>query len=645
MLEPSQRLRNAVIEGNLPIVRRLIARFPELWLNVDSSNKGWSNLHYASFYGNYLICFHLVSYINKNLGSIHKQYTSLDLLTFDGLTVLHLCVIKHHSQTLHYLLQEFPGRLWLNFPGGETQQTPIQHSCIYGFAEGVNLLLEFGANWELQDSNGDTCLHLCFQYGNLDCIRAIYKFVVMNYKDKEKSQLKISQFEAIKNKKGWVGSDYSSSFDLISSYKHLKKELFALNFDFQESMVLTDISSSNSSLLNLNAANNQSQTSLSDNKVLSSPIVPMSQGISAISKIENDDRLSPTPMNVTIPATVGNVATTTTTTTTKTGGRAHSQSLPAAPLDMPVSKPNKHSSSTTRSRSNTSYNYRPPIPINTGNIMVSPRTANPPHTPTVSKAQSLKSVTISPSVRTNSDEAPTSPQSVLSSNSSLNTSPVFHGSTNSGRKKSLSFSKGSGSYQLTSMNMPIGEDDQWPGINYSPTRTTVPSLPQPEHKLVAVQESGQSSRESPTKTTLENPVTLTSTKGNHHTEKEKPISRRSSSASIAANLAFNSSRNTNSNTESPRRRPSLSISTMHEGAVSHSYINRSRSSSGEHTPVLRKSRSSGTLQSTPMQHHAPKNSSSSILQHSSLNRSSNSVNGSSASLRTNVSSINFSRVR
>ena len=146
MLDPSARLRNAVIAGNLAIVKRILSRFPELWLNADPNHQGWSNLHYASYHGHYLICFHLITFINKTLGNLQNEYTTLDLLTFDNLNVLHLCMEHHHSQTLHYLLQEFPGKLWLNSMGGEHNQSPLHYSCKYNFKEGTNLLLEFGAN-------------------------------------------------------------------------------------------------------------------------------------------------------------------------------------------------------------------------------------------------------------------------------------------------------------------------------------------------------------------------------------------------------------------------------------------------------------------------------------------------------------------
>lgn len=199
MLEPLQRMRNAVIEGNLPIVKRILSRFPDLWLNIDPQNQGWSNLHYASFYGHYLICFHLISYMNKTMGNdLQNRFTKLDLLAFDDTTVLHLCMRKKHSQTLHYLLQEFPGKLWLNSLAGELRQTPLHYSCQYNFKEGTTLLLEFGAKWDIQDKNGDTCLHLCFQYGSTGCLYELIKYIVIQSSTKAEAESKIQELEKLR---------------------------------------------------------------------------------------------------------------------------------------------------------------------------------------------------------------------------------------------------------------------------------------------------------------------------------------------------------------------------------------------------------------------------------------------------------------
>lgn len=412
MLEPLERLRNAIKQGNLPITKRLLHRFPELWLNKDSQNNGWSNLHYASYNGNYLICFHLVSFINKNLGDIQKHYSRIDLLSFDELSVIHLPLIHQHSQTLHYLLQEFPGELWLNHPGGSLKQTPLHYSCIYGFKEGIKLLLEFGADWNATDMNGNTCLHLCFQYGNFDCIQDLLKFVLVCCKDKHEGLEVIEKFESTRNEKGWLAIDYAFSFELVKQYRFLKQELFVFNQELSGSMQLNPELTRSSSSFNL--SKESSQISLQENKVLSSPIIPMSQ--SSQSQTQQDQRLYNRNENE------NENSQTSATVSVKT--RAHSQSLPNADPVTDIHA-NRNKSINTRRRSNTLYNYRPPNPVNAN----SPRNSvGGPHTPITSQAvlnttPSLKSVTISPLVRSNGNENPSSPQSAISVSSGISTSP------------------------------------------------------------------------------------------------------------------------------------------------------------------------------------------------------------------------------
>lgn len=552
MLDPLQRLRNAVVQGNLPITKRLVERFPELWLNIDSSHNGWSNLHYASFHGNYLICFYLISFMNKN--NLMDKYSELDLITFDGYSVLHLTMIHHHSQTLHYLLQEFPK--WNNFPGGELKQTPLHYSCVKGFKEGLVLLMEFGADSDATDINGDTCLHLCFQFGSFKCIEALFKFIITRNKDKNTSTSKIKQMEEVQNKKGWCAIDYASTFDLINQYNILKTELLTLNFE--DSIPLSELSSANSSILNL-LNSNHSQTSLQENKILASPIIPMSQS-------QKEGTITPT---------------------NHPKGRAHSQSLP---LKVPDSIMAPTPPKTSRQRSNTNYNYKPPTPIN-ANVIASPRSLTSPKTPVsqntpLHKTPSLKSVTISPSVR-NSDD-------IHSNVSSVNNSPVY------GRKKSLS------AISAPFETNPIEENVQWPAMSDSSVI----------HEFTI---------RSKTKST--SPIHQLGSPQPHKTVR----SRRSSSvSSIAANVAFNRSADN-------RRRPSISTRSS-DSSSSSSYTH-------EDTPELRKSRSSGTLPNAG--YNVLSRSSTTILQppNNNSNQSFGS-NGSSDSLKKgNVNSVSFSRVR
>ena len=105
---------------------------------------------------------------------------------------------KKHAQTLHYLLQEFPGKIWLNSLGGSSRQTPLHYSCIHDFKEGTKLLLEFGAQWTIQDAHGDTCLHLCFQFGSVGCLYELLKYIIIHSKTKEDASEKLRSWRMLK---------------------------------------------------------------------------------------------------------------------------------------------------------------------------------------------------------------------------------------------------------------------------------------------------------------------------------------------------------------------------------------------------------------------------------------------------------------
>lgn len=581
MLEPLERLRNAIIQANLPITKRLLARFPELWLNVDPSHDGWSNLHYASYHGNYLICFHLISFMNQKLGGLTNNYSYLDLISFSELSVIHLSAMKHHSQTLHYLLQEFPGKIWLNFAGGELKQTPLHYSCVNGFKEGVKLLLEFGADWRAQDLNGDTCLHLCFQYGHFACIEELLRFLAS--KCKESLKASIREYEETKNSKGWFAVDYAFDFVLIKNFKALKLELFDLQF--QDSMPIYDTSSDSSSSF--------------ENKILQSPIVPMSQ---------KDEPITPTG---------------TTNPEFPKGRRPHSQSLPSGAVPEGLAK--IKTSTSSRKRSNTTYNLRPPnIPTSLG--------GSPRATPQTPRTPSIKSVTISPSIRKSDEdgkisETDTVPESPLSIQTSFN-SALFM--VDDSRKN------------LSSQMSDLTLEDQWPLINTSPnhiaaqtalaplreSRSSSSSWEIPVNSIgeVAIngfsRSSGERSRSVSVSRENSSPIHQISPSHTQHSpshvQQNKP--RRSSS-----------SRQINGRTslDSPsRRRPSLSQRS-------------SGGTSSEDLPsLIRKIRSSGTL---PISLNGK-----SILAPplTSVGGLGNFSNDSSESLkRSNINSISFSRVR
>lgn len=360
MLEPSERLRNAIVEGNLSITKRLLFRFPELWLNIDYKN-GWNNLHYSSYNGNYLICFHLISFINQfkdqneDLNNILTN--KLDMLTFDKLSPLHLTIMNEHLQTLHYLLTEFPGSYWINHQGGESLQTPLHFCCKFGFIEGLKLLLEKGADYNILDKHKNNLLHISFEFGKFECIKVIINYLYQ----KENGAKLIKSFENSKNEKGWLPVELSKNFKLTKLYKSFKATLLSLS-NSSSSIVDENINLpaySNSSSL-FNNDDEFSINSNSPNKILASPIMSVNEF-----------------------------------------KRAHSQSLPTQ-IEPPV----------IRQRANTSIE-KPPI------------TPTLPVTPILKKTSSLKSLTISPSIRLNTENDHIDLDSTSSSTTTTtNSSPI-----------------------------------------------------------------------------------------------------------------------------------------------------------------------------------------------------------------------------
>lgn len=453
MQEPPQRLRGAIVRGNLAITKRLLARFPELWLNIDPNNNGWCNLHYASYHGNYLVCFHLVSLMNRKRES--STICDLDLITFDNLTVLHMPLMKHHSQTLHFLLQEFSGNQWINHRGGPLARTPLHYCCVHGFADGLKLLLEFGADWTVQDKNGDTCLHLCFEYGHLEGLEELVKFTATRrlkrylqestpeYEDESKEigpkdsklpsgsavnhtksairaavQEDIARFESITNNKGWRAEDYAATFDMAQKYDSLKETW--IDLAVEEELALRHLTGTDSSLsmyvydpihdrlaklslqsldssFHAQASTGSAYSSLAGEAgVLSSPIHLVMQPLLASSRrgsvVENL-------------AEATNALPSLKDAAAETKARQHSRSLPASTPEPPGERPLQ-----TRKRSSTSVAFalRPPplLAIRTP-VLASGSMPQPPSTPLLmelfkadlSKTPSLKSVTISPLVR------------------------------------------------------------------------------------------------------------------------------------------------------------------------------------------------------------------------------------------------------
>lgn len=198
LLDPSIRLREAVITGNLLIVKRLLRRFPDYLTNIDSTN-GWTSLHYASYHGRYLICVYLIQ-----LGHDKREV----MRTFEGDTCVHLALMNGHEQTTHLLLQHFPQHI--DRPG-KHGRTPVHIACIHDYYQCLSLLVGVGAKLTIPDDDGETPLHVCLEYGSVNCMKQLlFNGGIVD--------------DNVKNKYNWRPSDVAETFEMAKQYSKLLKE-------------------------------------------------------------------------------------------------------------------------------------------------------------------------------------------------------------------------------------------------------------------------------------------------------------------------------------------------------------------------------------------------------------------------------------
>ncbi|KAG7795631.1 hypothetical protein KL929_003982 [Ogataea haglerorum] len=221
MIDPSVRLRSAIVDGQLPIVARLLNRYPDLLDNIDPAN-GWSNLHYAAYHDRLEICDLLLRRIaDRARGPTagvyraarhtppprsYAQITSEDeiKLTFQHDTVIHTACSNNAHRSLELLLAYFSVCIDQR---GHHGYTASHVCCVANFALCLGVLLENGAYPNIQDDDGNSPLHLALEYGALDCVDLLVAY-------KADGQLV--------NNAGWKPEDLAYDFEVLSRYKAMQ---------------------------------------------------------------------------------------------------------------------------------------------------------------------------------------------------------------------------------------------------------------------------------------------------------------------------------------------------------------------------------------------------------------------------------------
>ena len=187
-------LHHAAHNGKLEVVSFLAGHSdPDI-----RGNRNWTPLHFACRQGHLEVVKHLVEVCNasanaedeggRNAGHFAACSGNLDLIRFldqkeglvsghqcrAGCTVLHYAAFEGHLDTIRFLASRKGG-------AGEIASvdnygnTALHYATVAGRADVVALLLnDFNCNPNLQNADGDTCLHIaCRQESHLEVVKVL----------------------------------------------------------------------------------------------------------------------------------------------------------------------------------------------------------------------------------------------------------------------------------------------------------------------------------------------------------------------------------------------------------------------------------------------------------------------------------------
>ncbi|RPA84423.1 ankyrin [Ascobolus immersus RN42] len=161
MIDPSIRLRRAILHEDLALTTRIITANPSLLRNHDVSNKSSTSLHLAAETGNVAVCKLLID---------HGHEDTEISQNVDADTPLICAARAGHEGVVQLLAREFPACVdWCNKKG----MTALMEAAKGGYDKAVIVLLEEGVEMEGEDRLGNTALHFATAYGHLKVIRTL----------------------------------------------------------------------------------------------------------------------------------------------------------------------------------------------------------------------------------------------------------------------------------------------------------------------------------------------------------------------------------------------------------------------------------------------------------------------------------------
>ncbi|KAF8607957.1 ankyrin [Ceratobasidium sp. AG-I] len=198
--DPSTRLRRAVKENNLFLVRRLIQRTD--MRNPDPGPSRFTSLAWAAVLGCEEVFEFLLSaeHDEEELSRDAENNTILILLAGAPTPPVRHGQLRSHSQAQAHLrmAQLYLARYaflldWPNIQG----MTALHQAALKGNEEFVRMLLDLGADFDLPDQQGNTPLHYASAWGHVQVVQLLIE--------------RGCQFAA-RNNEGFTASDYAYSY-------------------------------------------------------------------------------------------------------------------------------------------------------------------------------------------------------------------------------------------------------------------------------------------------------------------------------------------------------------------------------------------------------------------------------------------------
>lgn len=93
----------------------------------------------------------------------------------DGDTLLNIAILERQTQLVSEFIKLAPGCVWLDIQNSDMWQTPLHLAALTHQMEIARRLMVGGADIEIQDSNGDTPLHIACRLGDIDMVSVLLR--------------------------------------------------------------------------------------------------------------------------------------------------------------------------------------------------------------------------------------------------------------------------------------------------------------------------------------------------------------------------------------------------------------------------------------------------------------------------------------